>query len=63
MWYKTALYKPEEGYAVSCPGLPGAGRKGPRNQRRRRTFRTQFEGISLPSKNCSRAHLAPMFEK
>jgi hypothetical protein len=29
MTYKVALYKTEEGYAVSCPGLPGCWSEGP----------------------------------
>ena len=28
MKYKIALYKSEEGYSVSCPGLPGCWSQG-----------------------------------
>jgi predicted RNase H-like HicB family nuclease len=28
MRYKIALYKSEEGYSVSCPGLPGCWSQG-----------------------------------
>jgi len=28
MTYKVALYETEEGYAVSCPGLPGCWSEG-----------------------------------
>ena len=32
MKYKIALYKSEEGYSVSCPGLPGCWSQGETEQ-------------------------------
>ena len=29
MIYRVALHKTDEGYAVSCPGLPGCWSEGP----------------------------------
>jgi len=32
MKYKVALYKSDEGYSVSCPGLPGCWSQGATEQ-------------------------------
>lgn len=32
MKYRIALYKSEEGYSVSCPGLPGCSSQGATEQ-------------------------------
>ena len=32
MKYKIALYKSDEGYSVSCPGLPGCWSQGANEQ-------------------------------
>lgn len=62
MRYKVALKKTDEGYSVSCPGLPGCWSQGNTEQEALENIADAIAGYLLVSAELAQAENAEMRE-